>query len=143
MKPNINGVSLEFHHLMSQVIITVENQSEDEIASVKVSETKNTVYVDRVNFSTSIYVTSSYINILARQTAADTFMAIIGPQQAALKITVRNTMNREISTTLNSITFESGMSYRVTVSINDDYEITDVDISSKGEIVDWVDGGKI
>ncbi len=142
VQPHPTGVSLGFIHAMSQIVVYINNNSVYEMVEVCVEDTKNDVLIDYTGDRPGVMLklTAVQISILAQSLGADTYRAVVAPQTAEAVITVRNETGQEVSTTLPSTLFTAGTSYSVSVTLSDNFDITEVKIQSNGEIEAWVPG---
>ncbi|MCD8073400.1 MAG: fimbrillin family protein, partial [Alistipes sp.] len=143
VRPNINGVSLSFVHCMSQLVVKIENESSFEITAVRIGNTHGEVTVNSILRTVTVKVFSEKIEIDAQKMAENTFRAILAPQEAAVVLEIENDQGTTVTKTFKSISMTGGESYTANVTVSDDFDITQHEIISNGQIEGWESGGSL
>ncbi|MCC8036346.1 MAG: fimbrillin family protein [Rikenellaceae bacterium] len=143
VKPNVNGVSLTFVHCMSRLIVRIDNQSQHDISAVRIRNTRGDVTVNPSLKTATVKVFSNTIEISAQKIDSDIFRAILAPQEAAIEIEIENELGTTVTKTFKTISMSGGESYTANVTVSDDFDISDYQITSDGQIEGWEDGGDL
>lgn len=138
--PAVAPVGMVFRHLMSQLTISIDNQSEGTVTRVDLS---GLVPVAEVDFTTQTVRAASGVaaaDIRTFEVEADaSYRAIVVPQQAELTVTVYTSDGKSRTRTIASAVMESGRRYDLAVIVTN----IDISLSISGEITDWEEGGSL
>jgi hypothetical protein len=133
-KPTAEAVNLPFKHALSKIVVNVDNQLKEEIASVWFAGV-----LGEVTFSTTdhsdLFATGSEGTIKAYKSADNTWQLIVAPQTASPKLALTTTSGKQYTFVLSEdVTFTSGKVSTATVEVNAESIYT----SFTPEITDWV-----
>ncbi len=138
--PSTSAVKMTFHHLLSQLVITVDNRSDGAISQITLDGTVPTATVDLTIPAATAKSGAAPATITPYTTRADgSYSAILVPQTAALTVTIATTDGKSRSKTLKSATLEGGRSYDLSVVVTN----IDIALTLSGEISDWTPGGSL
>ena len=137
------AVKLQFKHMMSKVIVKLvkgekyEGDLPEEIAT-HIYNTVTTAKVDFTHGSLERYELGEKKTISMRQTAPDTFEAIVVPQHIERRTPLVEITMEGIAYLLNySVSFRPGYQHTITVTLNTSPEQEKIEINIDGEIEDW------
>ncbi|MCD8174256.1 MAG: fimbrillin family protein [Alistipes sp.] len=144
VSPNVGGVSMNFYHVMSQLVINIQNQSAFEITEVTISGAD---CKGQLSFSDQTIVKplmNEKAVITAQRLTEETYRAVLIPQQVAVTVQIRAGNNGVIATqAFKENNFQLGNSYKINLAVNSDFDITDADIITDGDIGEWNEGGEL
>ncbi|MCC8019694.1 MAG: fimbrillin family protein [Rikenellaceae bacterium] len=144
VSPNAGGVSMSFYHIMSQLVINIQNQSVYEITEVIISGTDCKGWLSFTDQTVVKPVINEKADITAQRLTEETYRAVLIPQQVAVTLKIKSGNNGIIATQeFKENHFVLGTSYRINLAVNSDFDITDVEIITDGEIGDWTEGGEL
>ncbi len=135
--PSLASKSMTFIHSLSQVVVSVDNQSDQTIESLSFSGAYHGATIDLSSQSVTANAFSARTEIIAGLCDDGTYKAILIPQDAALEITLKFADGSQSSQTVDSKTFTAGT--QLSASLTYEKEVITVEFSS--EINDWDDGG--
>lgn len=136
-------VNLQFHHMMSRLVVKVETgpKFEGEIPDDIVTHIYNTATIAKVNYqigSLEKYSLSENKTITMRKIDNRTFDAIIVPQFIERSTPLVEITMGGIAYLLNySMSFRPGYQHTITVTLNTSPDQEKIEISIDGEIDDW------
>lgn len=136
-------VNLQFHHMMSRLVVKVETgpKFEGEIPDDIVTHIYNTATTAKVNYqigSLEKYSLSEKKTITMRKIDNRTFDAIIVPQFIERSTPLVEITMGGIAYLLNySMSFRPGYQHTITVTLNTSPDQEKIEISIDGEIDDW------
>jgi hypothetical protein len=136
-------VNLQFHHMMSRLVVKVETgpKFEGEIPDDIVTHIYNTATTAKVNYQTGSlekYSLSENKTITMRKIDNRTFDAIIVPQFIERSTPLVEITMGGIAYLLNySMSFRPGYQHTITVTLNTSPDQEKIEISIDGEIDDW------
>lgn len=138
--PSSSAVTVEFEHLLSKILLNVDNQSGSDLSSVKLSGSKLSASVDLAGLSVAVDGTASAEDITMQAVeAGKQYRAIVVPQTVAFTLTVTTASGKTLEQKLASAELVSGGQYTVTATVIDD----NLSVSISGEITNWTDEGVI
>ena len=141
--PTPNAVTMVFKHMMTKLVINVDNQSGAEVEKVEVMSASHGVELDYENAALlplSGAVTADMLQTVAYESVAGkTWQMILVPQTAALEIAVTLSNKTVIKQGLVSTAYKSGGQYTINARILPE----DMEISASGEIENWTDEGEV
>ena len=141
--PSQNAVTMVFKHMMTKLVINIDNQSGADVAKVEVLSGTRGVDLDYENMA--LLPCSGALPDECPQTTAyeavsgKTWQMIMIPQTAALELIVTLSNRTEIRQSLVSTTYKSGGQYTINARILPDNMI----VSASGEIENWTDEGEV
>lgn len=141
--PSQNAVAMVFKHMMTKLVINIDNQSGAEVEKVEVLS--GTLGVDLDYENMTLLPCSETIPAVCPQTvtyeavAGKTWQMIMIPQTAPLELIVTLSNRTMIRQTLVQTTYKSGGQYTINARILPDNMI----VSATGEIENWTDEGEV
>lgn len=141
--PTPNAVTMVFKHLMTKIVVNIDNQSGAEVTAVKLLGGDATCNLDIPNLSV-LPATGASNNELTEITAYEAiggkvWQAIIIPQTVKLSVDVSLSNGKKISQPLAEMTLKSGGQYTINARLLQE----DMTVSASGEIENWTDEGEI
>ncbi len=137
VRPSGEAVAMTFHHLFSRVVITVQQSTEQPIASVKVGGLIPTAELDWQGPTATAKAGVATSEVVANEEGGR-YVAILVPQRGVMEVTVELTNGTRFSKSVEA-TLLGGKSYTLTVQM----EGSEAAIFLSGEIADWEDGGAL
>ncbi|MFI3323955.1 MAG: fimbrillin family protein [Rikenellaceae bacterium] len=134
------STTMTFSHLLSRVVVSVDNQSGLAISSISIGGTIPTASFDMESMSVEVSSTVAATEISIPLWDDATYKAIIVPQTVAPTFTVKFTDGSEVSIAKSSVTFAAGAQYTAELLLTAE---PDIEVDLSGDIEDWVDGGTI
>ena len=137
------AVNLQFKHMMSKVVVKLVKgeKYEGELPEDIVTHIYNTVTTAKADFthgSLERYEFGEKRTITMRQTAPDTFEAIVVPQHIERRTPLVEITMEGIAYLLNySVSFRPGYQHTITVTLNTSPEQEKIEINIDGAIDDW------
>ena len=141
--PSQNAVAMVFKHMMTKLVINIDNQSGAEVEKVEVLSGKRGVDIDYENMA--LLPVSGAVpdecpqTITYESVPGKTWQMILTPQTAGLELIVTLSNRTEIRQGLVSTTYKSGGQYTINARILPDNMI----VSASGEIENWTDEGEV
>ena len=141
--PSQNAVAMVFKHMMTKLVINIDNQSGADVDKVEVLS--NTLAVDLDYENMALLPCSGAMPAVCPQTvtyeavAGKTWQMIMVPQKAPLELIVTLSDRTVIRQNLVSTTYKSGGQYTINARILPDNMI----VSASGEIENWTDEGEV
>ena len=141
--PSQNAVAMVFKHMMTKLVINIDNQSGADVDKVEVLS--NTLAVDLDYENMALLPCSGAMPAVCPQTvtyeavAGKTWQMIMIPQTAPLELIVTLSNHTVIRQALVSTTYKSGGQYTINARILPDNMI----VSASGEIENWTDEGEV
>ena len=141
--PTPNAITMVFKHLMTKIVINIDNQSGAEVTAVKLLGGDAACDLDIPNLSV-LPASGASNNELTEITAYEAvggkvWQAIIIPQTVKLSVEVNLSNGKKISQPLAEMTLKSGGQYTINARLLQDNMI----VSATGEIENWTDEGDI
>ena len=131
LTPTAEKVTLEFDHLLSKLVIDVDNQTAAEIKEVYIDGVQGKI---NYSFASGVVVTGGEGTLKAGKLAAategytDTYVLVIPPQQASPKLVVTTTNNKQYTyNASDAIDFNMGKVRHLIVTITDSSISTEFD----------------
>lgn len=141
--PTPGAVAMVFKHLMTKIVVNVDNQSGAEVNSVKILGGAAVCGLDLPNLAVvpAEGGSSAELTETAAYEAVDgaKWMAIIIPGTVRLELEVNLSNGKKVTQPLAEMTLKSGGQYTVNARIVQDNMI----VSASGEIENWTDEGEI
>ncbi|MBR5103285.1 MAG: fimbrillin family protein [Bacteroidales bacterium] len=141
--PTPNAITMVFKHMMTKLVINVENLSESRITSLEVVGGKHVTGIDLAEMT--LTEAEGTVNNAVPQVKAyeaqegKQWQAIIIPGQVRLEISISLENGKKINQSLAEMTLKSGGQYTINARIIKDNMI----VSASGEIENWSDEGEI
>ena len=142
--PTPNAVTMVFKHMMTKIVINIDNQSGSDIDNVKIIGGDAVCGLDLPNLAIVPAEETSQNNevteiVTYEATAGEVWKAIIIPQTVKLQIEVNLADGKKITQPLAEMTLKSGGQYTVNARLVQD----NMTVSASGEIENWTDEGMI
>ena len=142
--PTTNSVTMVFKHMMTKLVVNVENESGAEIESIGINGTPRATGLDLINMTLKEYDGAMTDEVPDPVTAYEavagkTWQAIVIPHSDAMSIVVTLSNKKVITQSLAAMTLKSGGQYTINARILPDEAI----VSASGEIQNWTDEGEI
>lgn len=141
--PTSNAVTMVFKHIMTKLVINIDNESGSEIDKVEVMSLLQAVNLDYENMTVTEYtdpvIDECPVTVAYESTEGKTWQMIMIPQTAMLEICVTLSNKTVIRQNLVSTTYKSGGQYTINARILPD-EMT---VTASGEIENWTDEGEV
>ena len=142
--PTVNSVAMVFKHMMTKLVVNVDNQSGAEIESIGIDGTPRAAALDLVNMTLAEYegdLTAEVpVPVKAYEAAAGkTWQAIVIPHSNAMSIVITLSNKKVLTQPLAAMTLKSGGQYTINARVLPDNAI----VSASGEIQNWTDEGEI
>lgn len=141
--PTPNAITMVFRHMMTKLVINIENQSGADVTAVKILGGDKVCSLDIPNLEVlpAEGATSTELTEITAFEAQEgtVWQAIIIPQTAALSVEVNLSNGKKITQPLAQMTLKSGGQYTINARILQDNMI----VSASGEIENWTDEGEI
>ena len=142
--PTTGSVTMIFKHMMTKLVINVENESGAEVESVGVDGTPRATGLDLMNnafteFDGALPDEVPDPIIAYEAVEGKTWQAIVIPHSNAMNLVVTLSSKKVITQSLAAMTLKSGGQYTINARILPD----EVIVSASGEIENWTDEGEI
>ena len=136
--PTPNAVTMVFKHLMTKIVVNIDNASGATVDVVELNGTPVSAEVDYANLA--VAATAETVAVKAYEAAAGkTWKAIIVPGTVKMELAVSLSNGKKITQPLAEMTLKSGGQYTVNARLVEDNMI----VSASGEIENWTDEGEI
>ena len=138
--PGEAPVNMVFRHLLSQLTVFVNVPAGETVSGVALSGFSPTARVDFGSMEVSAVAVTGVREVLACEVQPGlAYRAVLVPQQADLTVTVSMAGGSVYRETVASVELESRKQYTLSVDVADER----LNLSLKGSIQDWEDGGSI
>ena len=138
--PTSEAVTVPFKHLLTKLVLKVDNQAGADITAVTLEGAKPTADIDLSTLTAKVDTTSEEITVKACEVSADSeYALIVVPQTVALRLAVTLSTGDVLSQKLLSTKLHAGGQYTINAKVLPD----DLSVSISGEIANWEDGGEI
>lgn len=138
--PSTNAVVMNFKHILTKLVINVENDTQSNISSVVLKGSVPTATLDLPALSVTADESATATDITAQVVKAnETYHAIVIPQTVAFTLEVTTADGKTLSQRLTSTTLAQGGQYSVNVHVLPD----DIIVTLSGKIESWTDEGEI
>ena len=142
--PTMNSVAMVFKHMMTKLVVNVENQSGAEIESIGIEGTPRATGLDLVNMTLTDFegeLPEESTGPVMAYEASDgkTWQAIVIPHSNAMSIVITLSNRKVLTQPLAAMTLKSGGQYTINARVLPDNAI----VSASGEIQNWTDEGEI
>ena len=141
--PTPNAVTMVFKHMMTKLVINVDNQSGSEVEKVEVMSLIRATGFDYENMTLAPYegevIEEMPVSVAYEAVEGQTWQVIVIPQTAALELSVTLSNKTVVKQNLVSTTYKSGGQYTINARILPD----DMVVSASGEIENWTNEGEV
>lgn len=138
--PSTNAVVMNFKHILTKLVINVENDTQSDISSVVLKGSIPTATLDLPALSVTADESATATDITAQVvTANKAYRAIVIPQTVAFTLEVVTADGKTLSQRLTSTTLAQGGQYSVNARVLPD----DIIVTLNGKIESWTDEGEI
>ena len=136
--PTPNAITMVFKHLMTKIVINVDNQSGATVESVELTGTPAAADINVAELT--VTASEEAVAVKAYEAAAgQTWKAIIVPGTVKMELAVSLSSGKKITPPLAEMTLKSGGQYPINVRLLQD----NMTVSASGEIENWTDEGEI
>ena len=136
--PTPNAITMVFKHLMTKIVINVDNQSGASVEAVELTGTPAAADIDVAELT--VTASEEAVAVKAYEAAAgQTWKAIIVPGTVKMELAVSLSSGKKITQPLAEMTLKSGGQYTINVRLLQD----NMTVSASGEIENWTDEGEI
>lgn len=141
--PTPNAVTMVFKHMMTKLVINVDNQCGSEVEKVEVMSLLRATGFDYENMTLAPYegevIEEMPVSVAYEAVEGQTWQVIVIPQTAALELSVTLSNKTVVKQNLVSTTYKSGGQYTINARILPD----DMVVSASGEIENWTNEGEV
>lgn len=142
--PTPNAITMVFKHLMTKIVVNIDNQSGATVESVEIAGSPVAADIDIAEMTVSPYSgplpDEEPDPIKAYEaTAGKVWNAIIIPCTTKLALSVNLSNGKKVTQPLAEMTLKSGGQYSINARLLQDNMI----VSASGEIENWTDEGEI
>ena len=141
--PTPNAITMVFKHLMTKLVINIDNQSGAEVTGVEIGGCRLVTGLDISEMAltkyTDIVIEAEPLIKAYEATTGKVWQAIVIPDKAKLEIIVNLSNGKKITQPLAEMTLKSGGQYSINARLLQD----DMTVSASGEIENWTDEGEI
>ena len=141
--PTSNAVTMVFKHVMTKLVINIDNESGAEVEKVEVMSSLQGVGLDYENAAVTAYegevIEEVPVTVAYESVAGKIWQMILVPQTTVLEIVVTLSNKTVIKQHLVSTTYKSGGQYTVNARILPD----GMTVTASGEIENWTDEGTV
>ena len=136
--PSPNAITMVFKHLMTKIVINIENQSGASVDAVELTGTPASATVNVAELT--VTPAEETVAVKAYEaTAGKVWQAIIVPGTVKMELVVSLSNGKKMVQPLAQMELKSGAQYTVNARIVAD----DMAVTASGEIENWTDGGEI
>jgi len=144
VKPQEEPVTMVFRHMLSRIVMTLDNPSGIELESITLKGLRTSVYISEDADCDGIV---TYINeedpkadiIMEEVTPGLSYRAIVVPQTMAFGVSVKTRGGASLVQAFTEVTMKPGYSYTITGKVTAE----GIAFKLSGEISAWEDGGPI
>ncbi|MCQ2142919.1 MAG: fimbrillin family protein [Bacteroidales bacterium] len=140
VKPQAQGVTMQFKHYLSQILILVDNQAGATIDNITIKDLIPTAAIAKEGSEITVSAdeTAEAADIIAEPIEAGLkYRAIIVPQTAPFGVVVQVKDGSTLVTGVTEVTLKPSYQYTINVTVLAD----EVKVAVAGEILAWEDGG--
>ena len=136
--PSPNAITMVFKHLMTKIVVNIENQSGASVDAVELTGTPASAAINVVDLT--VTPAEETVAVKAYEaTAGKVWQAIIVPGTVKMSLVVSLSNGKNMTQPLTEMELKSGAQYTVNARILAD----DMAVTASGEIENWTDGGEI
>ena len=136
--PTPNAITMVFKHLMTKIVVNIDNQSGASVETVQLSGAQASADIDIAAQSVTAAAETTAVQAY-ESTAGKVWKAIIIPGTTKLELMVSLSNGKKISQPLAEMTLKSGGQYTINARLLQE----DMTVSASGEIENWTDEGEI
>lgn len=136
--PTPNAITMVFKHMMTKLVVNVENLSGAEVESVEIAGAPASAAVDLEAMTVTAAAETAAVKAY-EATAGEVWKAIIVPGTVKLELVVTLSNGKKVTQPLAEMTLKSGGQYTINARLISD----DMTVSASGEIENWTDEGEI
>ena len=119
--PSSAAVTVGFKHLLSKIMLDIDNQSGSELTSVKLSGSRISASVDLSSLTVAVDGSGSAEDITMQAvTAGEQYRAIVIPQTVAFTLTVTTASGKTLTQNLASVDLNQGGQYTMSATVVED-----------------------
>ncbi len=133
--PTSAAVSMTFRHLLSQLVLTVTNETGRAISSLALSGLKGTATLDWNRLTAAAAEDAAAMTVTPKATDAG-YAAILVPQTGELAVEVTTAGDKSYRRTV-SVALQGGRRYRLALTLTEEA----LSLVLSGTIEDWSEGG--
>ena len=139
--PTVNSVAMVFKHMMTKLVINVENASGSEIETIGIAGTPQAAEIDLMNMTvTPVESADEQGPVIAYEASeGKTWQAIVIPHTEAMSVVITLSNKKVLTQPLAAMTLKSGGQYTINARVLPE----EVTVSASGEIQNWTDEGEI
>ena len=134
--PSANAIAMVFKHQLSRLVVTIQNNSGNEIESVVFKGLVPTATI-AADLTATVDASAEAIDIKAFADGEKYY--VIVPGQTVAPVMAVTAGGKELTQQLVEATLEPGKQYSVSVVVNKE----EIKVVLAGEIENWIDGGEI
>ena len=136
--PSPNAITMVFKHLMTKIVVNIENQSGASVDAVELTGTPASAAVNVAELT--VTPAEETVAVKAYEaTAGKVWQAIIVPGTVKMELVVSLSNGKKMVQPLTQMELKSGAQYTVNARIVAD----DMAVTASGDIENWTDGGEI
>ena len=136
--PSPNAITMVFKHLMTKIVVNIENQSGASVDAVELTGTPASAAVNVAELT--VTPAEETVAVKAYEaTAGKVWQAIIVPGTVKMELVVSLSNGKKMVQPLTQMELKSGAQYTVNARIIAD----DMAVTASGDIENWTDGGDI
>ncbi|CDC97149.1 fibrobacter succinogenes major domain (Fib_succ_major) [Alistipes sp. CAG:268] len=140
--PGSTPVKMQFHHLLSQLNIVVQNRSDRAVRQVAIDGFVPEAAVDLAVPEATVRAGEAVEVLAFAVTPNALYRAVLVPQRATLQVDVTLEDGTVASKSVPDAALEGGKRYDLSVVVEAVPE-PELEVTLSGEIVDWIDGGEL
>lgn len=133
---------MQFHHLLSQLNIVVQNRSDRAVRQVAIDGFVPEAAVDLAVPEATVRAGEAVEVLAFAVTPNALYRAVLVPQRATLQVDVTLEDGTVASKSVPDAALEGGKRYDLSVVVEAAPE-PELEVTLSGEIVDWIDGGEL
>ena len=142
--PTTGTVAMVFKHIMTKLVINMDNESGAAVETVEVLSGPQAVDLDYENMTVADFsgdvIEEHPVSVAYESVEGKTWQLIIIPQTFALELRVTLSNKKVITQSLVATTYKSGGQYTVNARLLPDGSLT---LKASGEIENWTDEGEV
>ena len=138
--PTAMAVTMEFRHLLSKILLNIDNRSGSEISAVRLSGSRLSASVDLSSLAVAVDASGAAEDITMQAViAGEQYRAIVIPQSVAFTLSVTTASGKTLEQKLALADLQQGGQYTMAATVMED----NLAVSISGEITNWTDEGVI
>ena len=136
--PTPNAITMVFKHLMTKIVVNIDNQSGAAVEGVEIAGSPVGAEVNIAEMTVAAGTETGAVKAY-EATVGKVWKAIVIPATAKLQLVVNLSNGKKISQPLAEMTLKSGGQYTINARLLQDNMI----VSASGEIENWTNEGEI